>query len=54
MATIHKPFRYIPALHTDVRQTIKREKARLKALEEEKRAAAATVTELPKLRARHS
>lgn len=53
MATIHKPFKYIPALHTDVRQTIRREIARLKALEEAKRmTAAAKVTELPKAKAR--
>jgi hypothetical protein len=40
MATIHKPFKYVPAVETDIRQTIKRELARLKALEEERRAAA--------------
>jgi hypothetical protein len=35
MATIHRPFKYVPALHTDVAKTIKREQMRLKALEEE-------------------
>ncbi len=41
MATIHKPFKYVPALHTDVSKTIRKEVLRLKALEEEKRRAAA-------------
>lgn len=41
MATIHKPFKYVPALHTDVSKTIRKEVLRLKALEEEQRRAAA-------------
>jgi len=48
MATIHKPFKYVPALQTDIRQTIKRELARLKALEEARRAAGSNVTPLNK------
>ena len=52
MATIHKPFKYTPALHTDISVTIKREKARLRAqLEAEEKASAglsAKVTVLPK------
>ena len=44
MATIHKPFKYVPAQQTDIRVTIKRELARLKALEEQKRAPAGNVT----------
>jgi hypothetical protein len=41
MATIHKPFKYVPALHTDVSKTIRKELLRLKALEEDKRRASA-------------
>ena len=44
MATIHKPFKYVPAQQTDIRVTIKRELARLKALEEQKRTATGNVT----------
>lgn len=36
MATIHKPFKYVPAHHTDIRVTFKREFARLRAMEEKK------------------
>ena len=53
MATIHKPFKYVPAVQTDIRQTFKREIARLRAGEEALRAApAANVTPLPKSKAR--
>lgn len=52
MATIHKPFEYVPAISTDISKTIKREKERLRALEEAKRKAEAeslaNVTPLPK------
>jgi hypothetical protein len=52
MATIHKPFKYVPALHTDVSQTIRRERLRLRAIEEAKRKATAEmlakVTQLPR------
>lgn len=34
MATIHKPFNYVPALHTNIARTIAKERKRLKALEE--------------------
>jgi len=58
MATIHKPFKYTPALHTDISVTIRREKARLKVqAEAEQRAAAelaAKVTLLPKPKAHGS
>jgi len=48
MATIHKPFKYVPALHTDVAETIRRAKKRLKEMEEAKRAeTSAIVTVLP-------
>ena len=51
MATIHKPFTYIPALHTNVARTIQREKKRLKELEQAREKAAAesmaSVTQLP-------
>jgi hypothetical protein len=40
MAIIHKPFKYVSSLHTDVSKTIKREQMRLKALEDAKRKAA--------------
>jgi hypothetical protein len=43
MATIHKPFKYVPAQQTDIRATFKREIARLKALEEQRRAVGANV-----------
>jgi hypothetical protein len=46
MATIHKPFKYVPAQQTDIRVTFKRELARLRALEEQKRAAPGNVTPL--------
>ena len=53
MGTIHKPFKYVPALQTDIRQTIRREQARLRALQEAQRAApAANVTPLSKGKAR--
>jgi hypothetical protein len=41
MVTIHKPFKYVPALHTDVSKTIRKELLRLKAMEEEHRRSAA-------------
>ena len=34
MATIHKPFTYVPAIQTNIARTIQRERKRLKALEE--------------------
>ena len=34
MAIIHKPFNYVPALHTNIAKTIQRERKRLKQLEE--------------------
>jgi hypothetical protein len=37
MATVHKPFKYVPAISTDISKTIKRERDRLKALEQAKR-----------------
>jgi hypothetical protein len=53
MGTIHKPFKYVPSLQTDIRQTIRREQARLRALQEAQRAApAANVTPLSKGKAR--
>jgi hypothetical protein len=52
MATIHKPFRYVPARETDIRQTFKREWQRLRLLEEAKRSAAGNVTPIHKDRAR--
>lgn len=52
MVTIHKPFKYVPARETDIRQTFKRELQRLRALEEAKRAAAGNVTPISKDRAR--
>jgi hypothetical protein len=51
MVTIHKPFKYVPARETDIRQTFKREFQRLHALEQAKRAAA-NVTPISKDRAR--
>lgn len=58
MAIIHKPFRYVPALYTDISKTIKREQMRLKALEDEKRKvatdAAAKITPFSKGKAQHS
>lgn len=39
MAIIHKPFKYVPALQTDISKTIRREQMRLKALEDMKRRA---------------
>jgi len=57
MATIHKPFTYIPALHTNVARTIQREKKRLKELELAKEKAAAenlaSVTQLPTTKLRN-
>ncbi|MGQ0546148.1 MAG: hypothetical protein ACT4P3_12565 [Betaproteobacteria bacterium] len=50
MATIHKPFKYVRALDTDIRQTFKREWQRLRELEEAKRAAAPNVTPINKER----
>ena len=51
MATIHKPFAYVPALHTNIARTIQREKKRLRDLEAAKEKAAAeslaSVTQLP-------
>jgi hypothetical protein len=44
MATIHKPFKYVRALETDIRQTFRREWQRLRELEQAKRAAAPNVT----------
>jgi len=52
MATIHKPFKYVPALQTDIRQTFRREMQRLRELEQAKRAAAGNVTPINKDRAR--
>ena len=52
MAIIHKPFKYVPAQQTDIRQTFRKEIARLKALEEAKRAAQGNVTDLVKHKAR--
>lgn len=52
MATIHKPFKYVPARDTDIRQTFKRELQRLRALEQAKRAAAGNVTPINKDRLR--
>lgn len=47
MATIHKPFKYVPARETDIRQTFKREWQRLRQLEQAKKAMApANVTPL--------
>jgi len=34
LATIHKPFTYVPAIQTNIARTIQRERKRLKALEE--------------------
>jgi hypothetical protein len=34
MATIHKPFNYVPAIQTNIARTIAKERKRLKALEE--------------------
>ncbi|MGQ0653713.1 MAG: hypothetical protein ACT4P4_15830 [Betaproteobacteria bacterium] len=34
MATIHKPFTYVPAIQTNIARTIQRERKRLKALED--------------------
>jgi hypothetical protein len=52
MATIHKPFKYVPARDTDIRQTFRREIQRLRALEQVKRATAGNVTPINKDRAR--
>ena len=52
MATIHKPFRYVPARDTDIRQTFKREWQRLRQLEQAKREAAEKVTPITKERLR--
>ena len=58
MAIIHKPFKYTPALHTDISVTIRREKARLKAQADAEQMAAANlsakVTVLPKHKAQSS
>jgi len=40
MATIHKPFTYVPAIQTNIARTIQRERKRLKALEEAAKKAA--------------
>jgi hypothetical protein len=51
MAIVHKPFKYVPAISTDISKTIKRERDRLKALEQAKRKtevqSPAKVTPLP-------
>lgn len=52
MATIHKPFKYVPAVQTDIRQAFKRELQRLRELEQAKRAAPGNVTPIKKERAR--
>lgn len=52
MATIHKPFKYVPALQTDIRQTFRREWQRLRELEQAKREAVGKVTPITKERAR--
>ena len=52
MATIHKPFKYVPALQTDIRQTFRREWQRLRELEQARRDAAGRVTSIIKERAR--
>ena len=39
MATIHKPFKYVRALETDIRQTFRREWQRLRELEQAKKSA---------------
>jgi hypothetical protein len=58
MAIIHKPFKYVPALYTDISKTIRREQLRLQALEEAKRKsateAAGKVTPLAKSKAHQS
>ena len=54
MATIHKPFKYVPARDTDIRQTFKRELQRLRALEQAKRAATGNVMPINKDRLRTS
>jgi hypothetical protein len=52
MVTIHKPFKYVPAQQTDIRATFKRELARLKALEEQRRGAAGNVTPIAQTKVR--
>ena len=52
MATIHKPFKYVPAQQTDIRATFKRELARLKALEEQRHAAPGNVTPIAQSKVR--
>jgi len=52
MATIHKPFKYVPAQQTDIRATFKRELARLKVLEEQRRAAPGNVTPIAQSKVR--
>jgi hypothetical protein len=54
MATIHKPFKYVRALETDIRQTFKREWQRLRELEQAKHAAAPNVTPIGKERERRT
>ena len=61
MATIHKPFNYVPALHTNIARTIQRERKRLKALEEAAKqdapvelvASVTNVTPLPSVKLRN-
>lgn len=52
MATIHKPFKYVPALQTDIRQTFRREWQRLREQEQARREASSKVTSIAKERAR--
>ncbi len=52
MATIHKPFKYVPALQTDIRQTFRREWQRLRELEQARRDASSNVTPIARERAR--
>jgi hypothetical protein len=52
MATIHKPFKYVPALQTDIRQTFRREWQRLREQEQARHQGAGKVTPIHKERAR--
>lgn len=52
MATIHKPFKYVPALQTDIRQTFRREWQRLREQEQAKHQAEGKVTPINRERAR--
>lgn len=54
MATIHRPFKYVPALQTDIRQTFRREWQRLREQEQAKRDAEGKVTPITRERARPS